>query len=400
MLTIGQTTLRPLAGFTLSDWLFLGAMCAALAGLAMRRSALTFRVPALIVLGVSLFVVSGLLSSFDAVAPLESAARLIRFAYLTLVWFWLGTLLLTKMKYLRTAIGMWVLSVSVDGVAAVMQANGVAIPFVGQALWGRMTGFTEQVNDLGGAAAVAMAPAFALIFSASRWWRQIFWAVALLFVVAAAVLSGSIGGMAAAIGAVGIWFVVSFVGVRPLIVAFAALALAAGVVQFQGNAGLPTPAQRLLAASGMSEGGRYSTLATRVQGYDAAWASLSDGGWRGVGLDLASANVGGGLEVHNVFLLAWFEAGWAAMIGMLCVVAGALWYALLGVRLSLPGPPRYLAAGLFASVTGFAVLGFSVPSPAPALRLGVRCPCPELSRHSPGRHGRTRAVARPVAATE
>ena len=72
MLTIGQTTLRPLAGFTLSDWFFLGAMCAALAGLAMRRGGLTFRVPALIVLGVSLFVLSGVLSSFDAVAPLLS----------------------------------------------------------------------------------------------------------------------------------------------------------------------------------------------------------------------------------------------------------------------------------------------------------------------------------------
>ena len=167
--------------------------------------------------------------------------------------------------------------------------------------------------------------------------------------------------MAAAIGAVGVWYVVSFVGVRPVVVAFATLALAAGVVQFQGDTGLPTPVQRLLAATGMTGGGRYSTLATRVQGYDVAWASLGDGGWQGAGLDLASADVGGGLEVHNIFLLAWYEAGWAAAVGMICVVGGALWYGLVGVRLSRPGPPRYVAAGLFASVAGFAVLGFSVP---------------------------------------
>ena len=92
MLTIGQTAVRPWGGFTVSDWLFFTALWAALVGLALGRGTVTFRIPALVILGVVLYVVAGLLSTFQALAPLASAANVARFAYLTLVWFWLATL--------------------------------------------------------------------------------------------------------------------------------------------------------------------------------------------------------------------------------------------------------------------------------------------------------------------
>ena len=361
MLTIGQTSVRPIAGLTVSDWLFFVALCAAFVGLIVSRRTVTFRLPVLIMLGVALFAASGTLSSFHAVAPILSMARVARFGYLTIVWFWLGGVLLTSRRHLRLAVGMWTISIAIDGLAAIAQARGLSLPLAGQVMGGRMSGYTEQINDLGGAAAVAVAPALALVATASRLSRQLLWVLVLLGIVAALVLSGSVGGMAAGIGAVGVWFVVASKGVRPVLVAAAAIALAIGIAHVQGSLGLPTPAERVLAVTGVSEGGRYSTIATRVQGYEAAWTALGDGGWLGTGLDLGSAAVGGGFEVHNVFLLAWYEAGWGAAVGMACVLFGGLAAALRATRLADGRNMRLLAAGIFSSVAGFIAIGFSVP---------------------------------------
>jgi hypothetical protein len=209
LLTIAQTTVRPFLGFALSDWFFLAALCAAFVGLIVRRDSLTFRVPWLIVLGVALFVFSALLSSIGAAEPLQSVAKVARYAYLTLVWFWLGTILITNWRVLRLAVGLWVISLALDGLAAVLQARGLQVPYLGPIMWGRMTGFTEHVNDLGGAAGVALAPALALAFTARGWNRRVLWTLALLGVVAGLVLSGSVSGMAAGAAAAAMWLVVS-----------------------------------------------------------------------------------------------------------------------------------------------------------------------------------------------
>jgi len=360
LLTIGQTTFRPLLDLTLSDWLFFAALMGVLAGSVVDGRRLTFRIPPLLVVGVVLFVVSGTVSSLDAVAPLQSVARVTRFGYLTIVWFWLGTLVLRRESHLRAAIGCWVASVALDGVAAVLQARGVALPYLGPVMWGRMTAFTEHVNDLGGAAAVAMAPAFALIFTAARLRGRLAWTASLLAIVAAAVLSGSVGGMAAGVGALGVWFVVSSSGWRPLVVALVALTVALALAQLQGDLGLPDPLQRVLAATGQTGGGRYSTIATRVKGYDYAWTRLADGGWLGVGLDEQSGDAGGA-EVHNVILKAWYEAGWAGAVGMVCVLLGALGSALHSARLAATRNMRLAAAGLFSAVVALVVFGLAAP---------------------------------------
>ena len=361
MLTIGQTTVRPLAGFTLSDWLFFAALSVVLVDLATRERKVRFAVPTVVVIGVVLFVVSGLLSSFDAAAPLLSVAKVLRFGYLTVAWFWLGTLVLTRPRHLRAAVAMWVLSVAADGLGAVLQARGLPVPYLGPVMWGRMTGFTAHVNDLGGAAAVAMAPAFALIFTAVRLGSRILWTLVLLAIVVAAVLSGSVGGMATGLGAVGVWLVVSSRGPRPLVVALVALSLAMGVAQVQSQMGLPTPVQRVLAATGFSQGGRYSTVETRLEGYGAAWAGVGQGGWIGHGLDAESALVEGRTEIHNVFLKAWYEAGWAAAVGMLCVMFGGLRSSLIAARISPTKGARALVAGVFAAVVAFIFIGLSAP---------------------------------------
>jgi hypothetical protein len=361
MLTVAQTTVRPLMGFTLSDWLFFAALCAALAGLIVRRTPIAVRVPWPIVLGVALFVVSGLLSSVGAVEPLQSVARVARFGYLTLVWFWLGTVVLTNWRTLRAAVGLWVVSVALDGVAAILQARGVQVPYVGPVMWGRMTGFTENVNDLGGAAGIALAPALALAFTARNSRTRVLWCLALAGVVAGVVLSGSVGGMAAGAGAVVMWLVVSSHGLRPVLLVVAALVLALGVTQVQGALGLPTPLERLMAATGQSDGGQYSTITARVQGYDTAWVGLAGGGWVGVGLDAVSADVGPGVEVHDLFLNAWYEAGWLAAVGMVLVVAAAVGYALAASRRAFPGRDKLLAIGILSAVAAFIAMAMGAP---------------------------------------
>ena len=361
MLTIAQTTVRPLLGFTLSDWFFLAALCAALGALVVHPGAVKFRVPSLLVLGVSLFVVSGLLSSVDALQPLQSVAKVLRFGYLTLVWFWLGTVVLASWKDVRAAMGCWITSVAIDGFAAVLQTRGVPVPFLGPVTWGRMTGLTENVNDLGGAAAVALAPALALAFTARRLRGLMYWCLTLAGIVVALVLSGSVGGMAAAIGAVVVWLVVSGRGVRPVILVAAAAVVALGIAQAQTGLGLPTPSERLMAATGQSGGGQYSTIATRLNGYDKAWAGLDGGGWIGVGLDARSADVGPGIEVHNVFLKAWYEAGWLAALGMLLVVGCALGYGLLAARRARSGQSRMIAVASFSATAAFVALSMGAP---------------------------------------
>ena len=361
ILTVAQTSVRPFAGFTLSDWLFLGSLLAALAGLVMQPANAELRIPRLIVLGVVLFVISGLLSSMGAAEPLQSAARVARFGYLTLVWFWLGTQVLTSRRALRIAVGLWVVSVALDGVAALLQARGVQLPFVGPSVWGRMTGFTEHVNDLGAAAGVALAPALALVFTAGRARSVVLWCLALAGVVAGVITSGSVSGMAVGLGAVFAWLVVSVRGLRPLVAVVIVLAPCLAVVQLQEAHGLPTPIQRLMSTTGHSDNGRFSTVGTRVQGYEAAWTRLESGGWLGVGLDETSGDVGGSLEVHNILLLAWYEAGWLGAVGMIIVLVGSLGTALIAARRAPPGAERLLAVGILSSVAAFVVLSMSMP---------------------------------------
>ena len=385
MLTIGQTSVRPVGGLTVSDWLFFSALWAVLAGLALGRSPVTFRVPTLVVVGVALYVVSGLLSTFQAAAPLVSAANVARFGYLTLVWFWLATLVLTQPKHLRAAIAMWTASLAIDGLAAVVQAGGVSMVFVSSPIPGRMTGFTPHPNELGAAAATVIAPACALLVTSTRLRQHVVWGGAFVSIVAAVILSGSVSGMAAAIAAIGVWIVTASRGPRLVVIAFAALFLAVAVAQIQGDVGLPTPVDRLLSTTGYSQGGQYSTVATRVQGYRATWAALGNGGLLGHGLDSSSPNPDGARSAHNLLLKAWYEGGLAGAIGMLCVILGGLASSLHGARLATTASLRLLAASLFAATAAFFV--YSQSSPLLSQRYGWACVALGLSCVSIARAG-------------
>ena len=361
MLTLGLTALRPFGLVTVSDWLFFAALCAALAAVAARRIRISLWIPPVVLLGGVLYVSSGLVASIGADSPTLSVALVARFAYLTIVWFWLGTVVLTRPAHLRTAVATWVLSIAIGGATAILQASGNVAGFIGSAEPGRMSGLAESANALGGAAAIAVAPAFALSALASRPRSHVAWAGALLLIVAEIVLSGSVTGMAAGLAAAGVWIVVSHRGARALVAALAALTLAAGVAQVQSDIGLTTPVQRLLSTTGQTEGGRDSTVAMRVRGYEATWTALGSGGWLGHGLVSGYYDATSERYVHNLVLKAWFEAGWVGGVGMACVLFGGLAYALLAARRALTEETRLLAVGMFGAMTAFTIFAMSNP---------------------------------------
>jgi O-antigen ligase len=97
-----------------------------------------------------------------------------------------------------------------------------------------------------------------------------------------------------------------------------------------------------------------------VQGYEAAWLRVADGGWVGVGLDPASAEVGGA-EVHNMLLKAWLEAGWLGAVGMVLVVISAIGTAAFAARGAPAGGDRRIAAAILSASVAFIVMAMSAP---------------------------------------
>ena len=148
---------------------------------------------------------------------------------------------------------------------------------------------------------------------------------------------------------------------RSLLVALAAITLALAVAQVQGTSGLPTPVQRFLSTTGQSGAGKYSTVATRVQGYQAVWTALGDGGWVGRGVVSGMASANDPRSVHNLILRAWYEAGWAGAVGMLCVLLGGVACALSTARMAATDNQRQLAVGIFGAMVAFIVFGLTNP---------------------------------------
>ena len=117
---------------------------------------LEYRLPKTFLVGVALFIFGGALSSIMSETPRVSLVILLKYLYLFVVWFWLGMVLLRTEKHILTAIFFWSFSAALNGLGAVAQVIGIEIPGA-ETHWGRMTGFTGHVNDLGGVEGIAFA---------------------------------------------------------------------------------------------------------------------------------------------------------------------------------------------------------------------------------------------------
>lgn len=355
-------TLRPTTALTLSDWMFLAALVVAALGYMANSRGMPLMPYRTMLAGVLLVFMGAALSLVDATDAIGSIGVASRFVYLTIAWFALAGLSLRTTRHVSTATTLWVGSVALSGAAAVAQLLwGNVIP--GTMIdGGRMTGFAQQVNDLGGMCAVALIPAASLLLEPGLGLvRQLLYAFLLALVFAGLLLSGSVGGfMAAAVGLV-MWIWIGGAGRRSLGALFGLICLSAVAAGSAAELGLVLPGARI--ASVLSSPlDPYATFYSRLEGYFSAWQAIQASPIFGVGFDSVSATeaVTGNL-VHNTLIMVWFEGGLIAFLGVILVLlaaARAVWQAWW---MSESPASRSLSAALFASAGS--AFAFSMTAP-------------------------------------
>jgi O-antigen ligase len=360
---IGFLTIRPAIAFTASDWIFFlafGVTCVVLLVYGVDRA---FLVPPAITIGIALFAVGGIISSFESAAPFESVFIVVRLLYLTIVWFWLGTIVLQTRAHVEYAVLAWVGSAALSSGAAVVQYfYGDVVPG-GDVAYGRMSGFTPHFNNLGGLAATAFVPALMLAVDSPRRPLRVLGFAALGLVSMGLLLAGSIGGMLAAIIATVFWLTVRGVTANTVVNLLAVAAVGVVVMSATGVTGTPDPLGRLERVTAPQDAGPGAgSIHTRLDGYKLAWERIREQPLIGIGLDEASAAeaLEGGHLVHNILLNQWFSAGFLGLVGVTLLIGGALLTGFRTVRGS-PRDQRPLTAALVASTVAFLLFAMGEP---------------------------------------
>ena len=279
---------------------------------ALRRPAPVFLGPVLL-LGVVLFAVGGLLSSFDAESAVESATVVARVVYITVVWFWLGGSSSTApaTSRWRSAAG-WPPRRS-GAPARSSRRSSVTSSRAGDVHYGRVSGFIYQVNDLGGLCAVAAVPAAMLVTRGPRRCSAGSLHGALLLIVAGLLLSNSVTAMVAV--------VVRGRGVdrrsagRPRLlvpVAAAVLLLSAFAAGQQPLLGISARALRDLQLQIGHLRSHLFTARRLLRGRLGDDPGLAAGRGRARTLRRQHHH---GSGVHNMFLAAWYQAGLSRPVG-------------------------------------------------------------------------------------
>ena len=368
VLLVGLLTLRAGGQVTLSDILFLFSFLLACAELVVLRRRVPIRLPFLLLIGIALFSVGGFLSSFESLQALKSIAVIARLVFLTVFWFWLGTIVLRSEAHVRKAINFWVASAAICGGAAVIQfVVGDVIPNASIA-GGRATGFASQPNDLGGITAIAFVPALMLASRSraslvARGWSY----AALLLIAAGMVLSASVGALLAAAAAVIVWLALQRTSIH-ILLALAVLALSLIVVSASGRA---TATRHVSGRSRtrrtvVGAGTQLGSAEQRIGTYQAAIARIEENPFVGVGLDLRSITRPFGIEsfeydVHNLVIGLWYKTGLLGLTGILLALLAIFrsgWAAILGSR---SADESRVAIALGCSLVAFVVFSMTAP---------------------------------------
>jgi O-antigen/teichoic acid export membrane protein/O-antigen ligase len=377
LILIGLLTLR--AGqATYSDILFLFSLAVACAELVIIRRQVPMRVPFLLLLGIAIFSVGGLLSTFQSYEALESTTVIIRLIFLTVFWFWLGTIVLSRREHVRRAITLWVGSAAICGSAAILQLLiGDVVPgstYEG----GRATGFTTHPNDLGALTSIAFVPALMLAtrnrIAAPQ---RLFSYVVLLLVAAGLILSGSIGALLAAAAATFVWISFQRTSVHSILV-FTTIGLCVlAVTTVQAMRGSPTPLERLDTVTNSSPipggGTTVGSVDERIATYRVAVAEIEEHPLVGVGLDLASVTKPFGVEsyqydIHNLIIGIWYKAGLFGLVGMLIALFAVFRTGWITILNSKSEGEWTAAVALLSSVVAF--VGFAMSAPVLFSRFG------------------------------
>jgi O-antigen ligase len=369
LLSVGQMIIRPAFSLTLSDYFFFAALAAAFPSLFSQRLGDGY-LPRGVLCGSYLFCLGALLSTFASPQPLRSLGVLVRFEYLTLVWLWLGTVVLRRPDQVRTAVACWVVSLVINGAAAVAQLVwGDVIPGA-TVVCGRMTGFGQHVNDLGGSEAVGLIAAVWLATSSARSIPVPFAGIATVALVGAGiVLSGSVGGLIAATVAAATYLALSRPSLRVILLAAAIAAAALAAIQLQIREGAPTPLERIQQVR--QEGG---SMSSRLDTYRSVIPRIEHnpviGVGMGAGVEMDTIQSDGTTHavIHSQLLGVWYEGGLLALLGLLLVIASLIVTAVDAQRRAVDGRDRLLCAALLACLLAW--LAFAMSSPSLYTRYG------------------------------
>jgi O-antigen ligase len=371
VLLLGLLVFRAGGQLAFSDLLFLFSFLLAAAEFVVLRRRVPMKLPFLLLIGIALFSLGGLLSTFESYAPLPSIAVIARLVFLTVFWFWLGTVVLRRPEHVTRAIGFWVASAAICGAGAIVQiAMGDVIP---NAILenGRATGFTTHPNELGGLTAIAFVPALMLasrpgVGAGTRARSYLM----LLLVAAGLILSGSVGALIAAAVAVLAWLAFQRTSIHSLL-AFATLsACVVAVITLQSIRGAPDPLDRLASVTGSSSVADGSTppgsVELRLDTYNVAIARIKDDPFVGVGLDLKSVTRPYGIEsweydVHNLIIGLWYKTGLLGLAGMLIALLAILRSGWNGILRSRSAGESSLSVALASSMVAFLVFALSEP---------------------------------------
>ena len=256
---------------------------------------------------------------------MRSIAGLARLIFLTVFWFWLGTVVLQRREHVTTAISCWVASAAICGCGAIVQLLvGDVIPN-GNIDGGRATSFTAQPNDLGALTGIAFVPALMLasrprIPRATRAWSY----VLLLLVAAGLILSGSVGALLAASVATLVWLAFQRISMDVLLAMAMLATCVVALVTVQSIRGAPNPLERLQStttSSSLPSGGtQLGSVDQRIRTYKVAVARIKEDPFIGVGLDLFSVTRPFGIEayeydVHNLVIGLLYKTGLVGLGG-------------------------------------------------------------------------------------
>src|SRR5205085_10466742 len=127
------------------------------------RRRVPMRLPLLLLFGMVIFSIGGLVSTYHSYAAFKSVAVIARVIFLTVFWFWLGTIVLTRREHVQRAITLWIASAAICAAGGIAQVlTGIVLPGGSALQFGRATGFTTQPNELGGLTCIAFVPALML----------------------------------------------------------------------------------------------------------------------------------------------------------------------------------------------------------------------------------------------
>jgi O-Antigen ligase len=366
--TVAEATWRPALGLTVSEILFMVALGGCIFA-ALRGHGLV-PLPASLVVGVSLFVFGGAISSISARSPAGSGIAALHGAYVMLLWAWTGVMLLRTRQHILTAISLWVVSVAVLGAGALWQASGGSAltgPLEGQ----RATSFTDHPNDLGGAAAIGLVPALLLatrpISGQTVLSRVLPWLLVGLIALGL-ILSASVAGMAAGLVGLVVWLSAPSVRAPRRVAVVAVLASTLVVVAVAGGRTTsPTERLNLVTSAPQTQPGAGSGQ-ERLSIVKTAWPRILADPVIGTGLDnngksvtIRSNGQSVAYQAHGAPLAAWYEAGIFGLVGAL-VILGAL--AVTGWRamaLASGADDILIAWSLFAAFAAFILYSMTVP---------------------------------------